>query len=351
MTIQQSIWTLDGKKLDITTLNNEKELEDLLSLNIAMLNEDWLLIGRQVSVAGGYIDLLCIDRGASLIVIELKKDLTPREVAAQAIDYASCVSEWHIEDIAQVYLKYSNNTGTLNEAFKDKFNTVLEAENINTEVSIVIVASKMDNSTERIITYLNGKYSVPINILFFSVFSHGNEKLLSRAWLIDETDTVPSKHKEKEWNREYYVSFGEGPERKWSDAQKYGFISAGGGAWYSKTLFILDVGDRIWVNIPQKGYVGVGKVIETAKKSNEVVFTVDGVEKNFFELNLEGDYFKDEVGESAEHIVKVEWIKTVKVANAKKELGFFGNQNSACKPVNDKWLFTIERLKDTWNIK
>ena len=179
MAIKQSIWTLDGKKLDITTLSNEKELEDLLAQNIAMLNEDWLLIGRQVSVAGGYIDLLCIDRGGSLIVIELKKDLTPREVTAQAIDYASCVSEWHIEDIAQVYLKFSNNSGSLNEAYKNKFNSTLDEENINNnEVSIVIVASKMDNSTERIITFLNGKYAVPINILFFSVFSHGNEKLL-----------------------------------------------------------------------------------------------------------------------------------------------------------------------------
>lgn len=350
MAIKQSIWTLDGKRLDITTLDNEKILEDLLNQNIAMLNEDWLLIGRQVSVAGGYIDLLCIDRGGSLIVIELKKDLTPREVAAQAIDYASCVSEWHIEDIAQVYLKFSNNIGSLNEAFKSKFNTVLDEENINNEVSIIIVASKMDNSTERIITYLNGKYGVPINILFFSVFSHGNEKLLSRVALIDETEPVPSKHSVVDWNGEYYVSFGEGSERRWSDAQKYGFISAGGGAWYSKTLSILDVGDRIWVNIPQKGYVGVGKVIETAKKANEVVFTVDGIVKKFFELNLEGDYYKEEVGENAEYIVKVEWIKTVKVANAKKELGFFGNQNSACKPVNDKWLFTIKRLNDAWGI-
>lgn len=57
MAIQQSIWTLDGKKLDTAVLNTEKELEDLLYGNIAILNPDWLIIGRQVAVKGGYIDL------------------------------------------------------------------------------------------------------------------------------------------------------------------------------------------------------------------------------------------------------------------------------------------------------
>lgn len=350
MAIKQSIWTLDGKKLDTTTLENEKELEDLLSKNIAMLNEDWLLIGRQVAVAGGYIDLLCIDRGGALIVIELKKELTPREVTAQAIDYASCISEWQIEDIAQVYLNYTKNTGTLNDAFKDKFKIPLDEENINNDINIVIVASKMDKSTERIITYLNNKYGVPVNILFFSVFYHGNERLLSRAWLIDESEPAPVKLNKNDWNGEYYVSFGEGPERRWSDAQKYGFISAGGGSWYTKTLSILNVGDRIWVNIPQKGYVGVGKVTETSVKANEAIFIADGIEKDFFNLELEGHYLKNESDENAEYIVKVEWIKTVKVSSAKKEIGFFGNQNSACKPVNDKWIFTINRLKEAWGL-
>lgn len=350
MAIKQSVWTLDGKKLDISTLDEEKELEDLLCKNIDMLNEDWLLIGRQVTVAGGYIDLLCIDRGGTLNVIELKRDLTPREVTSQAIDYASCLSEWDIEDIAQVYLKYTNNKGSLNEAFISKFNTQLDGENINGNINIVIVASKMDSSTERIIKYLNSKYGVPINILFFTVFQYKDEKLISRAWLIDESEPLPQKHKVIDWNGEYYVSFGEGSERKWKDAQKYGFVSAGGGTWYTKTLSILHEGDRIWVNIPQKGYVGVGKVIGTAIKASEAVFCTDGTEKNFFDLELEGNYYRNETDENAEYLVKVEWIKMVKIHEAKKEIGFFGNQNTACKPVNDKWIFTIDRLKTAWGI-
>ena len=53
----------------------------------------------------------------------------------------------------------------------------------------------------------------------------------------------------------------------------------------------------------------------------------------------------------AEYIVKVEWIKTVPEEKAVKELGFFGNQNSVCKPRNEKWEFTIERLKKYWKVE
>ena len=44
-----------------------------------------------------------------------------------------------------------------------------------------------------------------------------------------------------------------------------GHISAGGGTWYTKTLQQLKPGDRIWVNSPGHGYVGVGRVTGRAE--------------------------------------------------------------------------------------
>lgn len=55
-----------------------------------LLSEEWMLIGRQESTElGGRIDLLAIAPDASLVLIELKRDRTPRDVVAQALDYAS----------------------------------------------------------------------------------------------------------------------------------------------------------------------------------------------------------------------------------------------------------------------
>jgi hypothetical protein len=45
---------------------------------------------------------------------------------------------------------------------------------------------------------------------------------------------------------------------------KYGFISAGGGEWFSRTLKNLPLGARVFASIPKCGYVGVGTVIGEA---------------------------------------------------------------------------------------
>src|SRR3954452_17446795 len=59
---------------------------------------------------------------------------------------------------------------------------------------------------------------------------------------------------------DFYYSAGEGDRRRWADMVRHGFISAGGGRWYSRTLRALSVGDRVWAHIPRVGYVGVGLV-------------------------------------------------------------------------------------------
>ena len=70
------------------------------------------------------------------------------------------------------------------------------------------------------------------------------------------------------------------------------------------------------------------------------------------DLSLLGNYFYSvDVADNAEYLVKVQWIKTVKTYEAVKELGFFGNQNSVCRPLTEKWNFTVDRLKKCWGIE
>lgn len=355
MPISHTVWSLDKKEpLKTASLVDEKELEQLLKDNIEILNKDWLMIGNQVKTAAGkFIDILCIDHDGDMVVVELKKDLTPRDVTAQVIDYAASVSKMTAEEIAQVYLDYTNGEETLNDAYSNKYGAPLDETNINQNVKMVIIAAKMDDGTERIIRFLRETYSVDINILFFNVFQCNEERLISRAWFEEDIETaLPGKiTKKATWNKECYVSFGAG-SRNWDDAMEYGFISGGGGSWYSRSLSSLCPGDRVWAYIPQTGYVGVGIVTEPVQAAKDTYFVIDGEKRKLEDLSLRGNYLNSsDDPDRAEYIVKVDWIKAVPSTEALKELGFFANQNTVCRPTSEKWRFTIERLKKCWEIE
>jgi len=359
MAVEQTIWKIDGRKATkVREARLEKELllEDLIHDDVSILDDGWLLLGRQVPTAyGKYIDLLAVDRNGNLVIIELKRDRTPRDVVAQALDYASWVRDLSADEIAAIHQAYTTKfgiEGTLYARFQAKFGIELDEERLNESHKLVIVASELDASTDRIVNYLSDS-QIPINALFFKTFSDGDATFLSRVWLIEPAETEDNTGKVSErvaWNEEYYVSFGEG-ERQWSDAMRYGFISAGGGAWYSGTLDFLSPDDRIWVNLPGTGYVGCGTVLGRKMLAHDATVQVDGKTVKLLDLKLDGRYdYPDRAPEDQEYIVPVRWIKAVPVAKAYRETGFFGNQNSVCRPRAKSWEFTVQTLKRVWGI-
>jgi hypothetical protein len=246
MPVKTQLWKL-GKKPQIlaeSQLDTEELLEDMIIQEPRMLSEDWLLVGRQVLTFNNKrpIDLLAIAPDGSLILIELKRDRTSREVVAQSLDYAAWVEKLEPEDIVAIYRRFSSGRD-LAKDFQRKFGQSLDEDELNQSHQIMIVAAELDARTERIVAYLNDR-DVAINVLFFQVFSNGEERIISRTWLLDpvETQAAASKTKVRDsepWNGEYYCSFGHGIARSWSEARKYGFICGGGGAWYSRTLQLL----------------------------------------------------------------------------------------------------------------
>jgi len=151
-------------------------------------------------------------------------------------------------------------------------------------------------------------------------------------------------HEAEPWNgRDFYVSFGVGAHRTWEDALRYEFISAGQGRWYSRTLETLEPGHRIFVNIPQTGYVGVGIVKERAVPVGEFQVEVDGVSVPILAANHNAPNMDENANdmEKSEYLVRVEWIATLPVRDAYWEKGMFANQNSVCRLTHT---FTRESL-------
>lgn len=354
MPIKHNVWKVGAKPAPLTIgrLSSEQQLEDMIVSDPRILSLEWLLIGRQEQTShGGRVDLLAVAPDGSLVLIELKRDRTPREIIAQALDYASWVETLTPDKISQIFQRFSNGK-RLDEEFLARFGSVLDEETLNQSHQIIIVAAELDPSTERIINYLNAR-DIAINAVFFQVFQNGNEQLLSRAWLIDPGETqanvaATSKTKgEKEpWNGEYYVSYG--ADRSWDEARQYGFVSGGGGSWYSRTLKLLSPGSRIWVNIPKTGYAGVGIVAEPMCPAKDFKVSTPEGQRHFYDISKFADGFNRKHmndPELSEYFVRIKWLDTVPANEAVNEVGLFGNQNTVCEPTTPKWRHTVERLK------
>ena len=193
---QIRLWEISKDQLNEITqskLDLESRLETWLDNDISILADDLLAIGRQVITDyGGKLDLLCIDRNGDLVIVELKKDKTAREVIAQALDYASWVkdlSNERVREIANAYL-LTKNGSNLENAFCEKFSSEFP-DILNAQHNIIIVAAQIDSSSERIIKYLSETYGVRINVATFQYFCDSSGRELLARKLLMEAEIKP----------------------------------------------------------------------------------------------------------------------------------------------------------------
>lgn len=132
---------------------------------------------------------------------------------------------------------------------------------------------------------------------------------------------------------------------QWEEAREHGFVSAGGGSWYSGTLNQLSPGDRIWVRVPKEGYVGVG-IVEGARVPlrDHVIDNRPAMEVL---ATVPPDTFENDPNRW-EYIVPVRWLCTVPLEDAVHRTGMFGNQNTVAVPKTPAWRATVEQLKDVF---
>jgi hypothetical protein len=190
MATRMSLWQLnpDGSATAVMEqkLASEAQIETAIESVPEMLGMDLMIVGRQTMTPSGPLDLLAIDADARLVVIENKRDRTPREVLAQVIDYASWVRTLTFDEVNSIYAKYQVSTGDvadLLEDFEERFGEPLEA--IAEIPRMVIFAAHLDNSTERMIDFLADSFAVPVNAVLFQPFVGG---FIGRTWLRPEDD-------------------------------------------------------------------------------------------------------------------------------------------------------------------
>lgn len=180
---------LDEQLVEVAraSLNLESRLQQWLARDISVLDPELLVIGREVETDfGGFIDIMCVDVAGDLVIVELKRDKTPREVTAQALDYASWVaalSNERVTSIANDHLDVG-----FERAFREKFGIDVP-ETLNGDHRILVVGSEIDASSERIVRYLSDAHGININVATFQYFRLPDEsELLARVFLIEPSE-------------------------------------------------------------------------------------------------------------------------------------------------------------------
>ena len=361
MSIEVGIWRIDegANPVFLTGMDLEKRLEDVIANDISILDDQLMVIGRQVSTSyGTSIDLLAIDEEGDLIVIELKRDKTPRDIVAQALDYGSWAHRLTTAEIEATFADFQDSTDnapapeSLADAMKHRFKGV--PEEFNARHRLLIVASTLDPRTERIVDYLREVHRVDINVALFQAFTDAEKQYIVRAWFSENkrlsSDDDIEASAEAEWNGEWFVNVGEGEHRTWGDARRYGFISAGGAPRFEKAMKRLQVGDTIWAYVSRHGYVGCGEVHTEATRGDDFVVSLDGIDKPISECEIEAGRTFEEGHE--EWYVGVDWITAVPRDEAVFENNrMYWHRGVSARPKAPAWQETIDSLRERWGIE
>ena len=164
----------------------ERHLESWLENNPWVLcqGEDILWIHKERTVPGGESsvrpDLIGVDAGGRLVIVELKRSRTPRDTIAQLLDYAASVadpnelSDEKIHEMAEIY--FNTRDGLRGKSFHDAFKEVLltrktdEVPPLNRSLRLFIVAGKISEKILKICKFLRTSHNMDISCIAVSMF-------------------------------------------------------------------------------------------------------------------------------------------------------------------------------------
>lgn len=176
--------------------HREALLEDWLENNPDDIVESGqlLIIGRQVTTnLGSFIDLLAIDKNGDVVVIELKRNRTPRDTIAQSLEYASFIEKLGYEQLEDILRSYTGDESlNLAQYHRDYFSLSSdEAIVFNHDQRIVIVGQKITPEIRQTSLFLRKK-GIRVTCLEFTFFkSNDGLRLLTTDIVVGkEPDTI-----------------------------------------------------------------------------------------------------------------------------------------------------------------
>ena len=149
-------------------------------------DEEMLVLGREVGTSlRGRIDLLGLDREGNVVVVELKRDDTPRDVIAQALEYAAWASELAVEEL-EAHFKGDDSLSMAERHARYFGLGDAVVEDFNKGHRIVIVGQDVTDGIRCTASYLN-KQGIRLSCREFTLFqSDDGSRLLHLATVVPE---------------------------------------------------------------------------------------------------------------------------------------------------------------------
>ena len=89
-----------------TSVEKEIEIEEFLEKHPKVLDKDIFIIGRQVPTSTKTrIDLMGLDKDGNVVLIEIKKSISVREVVSQILEYGVWAEDIQYEDLNRIAKK------------------------------------------------------------------------------------------------------------------------------------------------------------------------------------------------------------------------------------------------------
>ena len=195
-----------------TKLELEKHLENWLenSPEQTLAQEDFLWIGRQTSATDEdgtiFSDLFGVDSEGNLVIAELKKGRTPRDIIAQILDYAAWaddLSDAQIRDIAEAYFETREGFQgkTFDDAFREAFD-IPETDELprlnDGGLRLFIVAEEIPSRVARVCRFLRTSHDINVSCVDISIFqTESDEVVVSTETVVGDEDFAVRKTQQR----------------------------------------------------------------------------------------------------------------------------------------------------------
>ena len=339
-----NLFRVDGNQLvraARTSLSSEDQIEGWVFESPSLVGLSAIIIGRQVVTPHhGRIDILALEKDGSLVIIELKRDRTPRDIVAQTLDYASWVAKITTREVHELCMKYRGQS--LESLYNKQFGGS-PPETLNASHQMMIVAGEMDEATRRIVEYLSEEHSVGINVSFFNVFKQDGATFLTTDTLLEQEEVTEraTRKARAPWSGFWYLTAGSEDAVSWQDLRTHGYVVASGGKWYADGLARLTEGDKVFFYQKNTGYLGYGVVSQSRQPASDFILDngqrlIDEIPRPYFtEFGLDP--------EKQAFVVGINWLRTFDRSDAKSFTGIFANQNIACKISDEDTISFLPR--------